>query len=80
MYCTNCKHKYEGNFCPECGAKLVEEPQAGGVSVNLGDANAISGGINVETTNNVQNVDNRVTNIDNTVNNEIGRASCRERV
>lgn len=69
MYCTNCKHKYEGNFCPECGAKLVEEPQPGGVSVNLGDANAISGGINVETTNNVQNVDNRVTNIDNTVNN-----------
>ena len=63
MYCTNCKHKYEGNFCPECGAKLVEEPQPGGVSVNLGDANAISGGINVETTNNVQNVDNRVTNI-----------------
>ena len=39
------------------------------MNINLGDANAISGGVHVETTKNVQNVDNSVTNIDNTVNN-----------
>lgn len=68
MYCPNCKQNFEGKFCPECGTELIEEPQ-GGVNINLGDANAISGGVNVENTTNVQNVDNSVTNIDNTVQN-----------
>lgn len=68
MYCPNCKQNFEGKFCPECGTELIEEPKAG-ASLNLGDANAISGDINVSTTNNTQNVDNSVTNIDNTVHN-----------
>lgn len=69
MYCPNCKQNFEGRFCPECGAKLVEEPETSEVNINLGDANAISGGVNVHTTKNIQNVDNSVTNIDNTVQN-----------
>lgn len=68
MYCPNCKKSFEGKFCPECGTELIEEPMAG-ASLSLGDANAISGDLNVSTTNNVQNVDNSVTNIDNTVKN-----------
>lgn len=47
MYCPNCKQNFEGKFCPECGTKLIEEPSAGGINLNLGDANAISGGINI---------------------------------
>ena len=69
MYCNNCKQSFDGNYCPECGAKLIEEPKDNGMNIALGDANAISGGVNVETTNNVQNVDNSVTNIDNSVKN-----------
>ena len=69
MYCPNCKQHFEGKFCPECGSQLVEEDPNQGLNINLGDANAISGGINVNNTKNVQNVDNSVTNIDNTVQN-----------
>ena len=70
MYCPNCKQNFEGKFCPECGTELIEEPVSG-VNINLGDANAISGGVNVHTTNNVENktFDNSVTNIDNSVHN-----------
>lgn len=69
MYCPNCKQHFEGKFCPECGTQLIEEDSNQGLNINLGDANAISGGINVNNTKNVQNVDNSVTNIDNTVQN-----------
>lgn len=69
MYCPNCNKEYDGKFCPECGTKLIDKPSASGFNINLGDANAISGGVNVESTTNIQNVDNSVTNIDNTVNN-----------
>jgi hypothetical protein len=56
MYCPNCKQEYDGKFCPECGTKLIESPAAGnGVNINLGDANAISGGVNVTNTTNIQN-------------------------
>ena len=24
MYCPNCKQEFDGKFCPECGAKIVE--------------------------------------------------------
>lgn len=68
MYCPNCKQSFEGKFCPECGTELIPGPRDG-ININLGDANAISGGINVESTTNVQNVDNSVTNIDNSVHN-----------
>lgn len=63
MYCTNCNKEYEGKFCPECGTKLIEKPATGGFNISLGDANAISGGINLH--HNVQNVDNSVHNITN---------------
>ena len=47
MYCPNCKQEYDGKFCPECGTKLIEKPATSGVSLNLGDANAISGGVHI---------------------------------
>lgn len=68
MYCPNCKQSFEGKFCPECGSKLIEEPQASGISINLGDANAISGGINITDSHNVYNTDNSVHNVHNVVN------------
>lgn len=65
MYCPNCNQEFEGKFCPECGAKLIEKPSAGVLNINLGDANAISGGINLHDSHNVTNVDNSVHNITN---------------
>lgn len=48
MYCPNCKKELSGKFCPECGTPLVEKPiQKGNPFVNLGDANAINGNLNV---------------------------------
>ena len=55
MYCPNCKQEYEGKFCPECGTKLIEKPDTSGVSLNLGDANAISGGLHVSDSHAVHN-------------------------
>ena len=56
MYCPNCKQEYDGEFCPECGTKLFEKPAASGVSLNLGDANAISGGLHVSDSHDVHNI------------------------
>ena len=57
MYCPNCRREYDGKFCPECGTKLVEQPATGGstsgVNLNLGDANAISGGVHISNVSNV---------------------------
>ena len=67
MYCPNCKQEYEGKFCPECGTKLIENPSGeSGVSLNLGDANAISGGLHVSDSHAVHNEDKSVHNITNT--------------
>lgn len=60
MYCPNCKQEYDGKFCPECGTKLIEKHIDSGVSVNLGDANAISGGLHVSDSHNVHNEDKSV--------------------
>ena len=67
MYCPNCKQEYDGRFCPECGTKLIEKPAVpGGVNLQLGDANAISGGLHVSDSHDVSNIDNSVHNITNT--------------
>lgn len=66
MYCPNCNKHYEnGKFCPECGTKLIEKPAPSGVSLNLGDANAISGGLHVSDSHAVHNEDRSVHNITN---------------
>ncbi len=76
MICPQCNNHYEdGKFCPDCGVPLIEEtPQqnASGVSLNLGDANAISGGVHLADSHDVHNIQNTSnTTVDNshTVNN-----------
>ena len=68
MYCPNCNKEYEGKFCPECGTMLIEKPSADGFNLNFGDANAISGGINLSDSHNVHNEDKSVHNISNVSN------------
>lgn len=78
MICPNCKTKYPiGNkFCSACEdengmpIRLVEEQQtAGDVNLEIGDANAISGGINVSDSHNVHNENKSVHNINQVTNN-----------
>lgn len=59
MYCPKCNQNHDGKFCPEYGTPLIEKPASqGGFNLNLGDANAISGGVNLSDSHNVTNVDN----------------------
>ena len=78
MYCPNCKTKYPSGhkFCSACEdengmpIRLVEEQQtAGGFNLKFGDANAISGGVNLSDSHNVHNEDKSVHNISNVTNN-----------
>jgi len=77
MYCEKCKQKYDGNFCPECGSKLIPEPvSAGANAVDMSNA-AVMGNVNMSDSHNVLNEDhsvhnnNSVSNVSNsnTVNN-----------
>jgi len=66
MYCPNCKKEYDGRFCPECGTQLIESPDCrGNFNLNLGDANAISGGIHLADSHNIHNEDKSVHNVTN---------------
>ena len=59
MYCPKCNQEQDGKFCPECRTPLIDKPASqGGFNLNLGDANAISGGVNLSDSHNVTNVDN----------------------
>lgn len=70
MICPQCNKQYEnGKFCPDCGVLLIEEtPQqnTSGISLSLGDANAISGGLHVNDSHAVHNEDKSIHNITNT--------------
>lgn len=52
MYCPNCNQELDGNFCPECGAKLVEKPEGNDSErINLNfRSTAVKGNINVSDT------------------------------
>lgn len=54
MYCPKCNQEQDGRFCLECGTPLIEKPASqGGFNIHLGDANAISGGVNLTDSRNV---------------------------
>ena len=79
MYCPGCKKEYpvdfQGKYCIECGAKLVESPQSENTGVNIGGEAAIMGGLNV-TTNELHNTttyDQRVINTKTVTNNIVER-------
>ena len=69
-HCPICNAKYEsGRFCLDCGEPLVDDaPAAAGMSLNLGDGNAISGGVKMNDSHNVSNIDQRVINTSNVSN------------
>lgn len=76
--CPKCHREYEGGrFCNDCGALLIyKQPslqQRGGFNLSLGDANAISGGVNmsdnhsINTTSNVDShnvITNNITQVE----------------
>ena len=67
--CPNCNKEWPDEFlaCPLDGTALVPKPQqSAGFSLNLGDANAISGGINMSDNHSVSNntVNTTTSNVD----------------
>lgn len=66
-YCPKCNIERDGGFCPDCGTRLIEKPEANDIpGINLGDGNAISGGLNVNASKSIHNEDRSVHNIQNT--------------
>ena len=57
--CPQCQKEYndEAGFCSQCGARLVAKPAPVNPVLNLGDANAISGGISINQSKTVQHHD-----------------------
>ena len=67
--CPKCKKEWPDDFmaCPLDGTALISTPQqSAGFSLNLGDANAISGGVNMSDNHSVSNntVNNTTSNVD----------------
>ena len=56
--CPNCQEVFDDNhgFCSNCGSRLVENSNAN-PTLNLGDANAISGGVNINQSKNITSHD-----------------------
>lgn len=59
--CPQCHKTYEaGKFCLDCGVPLIEQqtaqqPLGGGFKLDFGDANAISGGVNMSDNHSISN-------------------------
>ena len=77
MRCPHCNNHYDSRvLCPACGTPLVDDAPQGaapGISLNFGDANAVSGGVHVtdaRVDNSVHNtVNNTTNNVTQTINN-----------
>ncbi len=56
--CPNCQEVFDDNhaFCSSCGSRLVEMEKSA-PTLNLGDANAISGGVNINQSKNITSHD-----------------------
>lgn len=56
--CPNCLEVYDDNhgFCSNCGSRLVDDVELDPI-LNLGDANAISGGVNINRSKNITSHD-----------------------
>lgn len=75
--CPNCHEEFDSKFklCPMCGSALVDMPESTGATLNLGDANAISGGLtmsdNHSVSHNTVNTSTNTVDSHNIINNHI---------
>ena len=53
--CPNCQEVFDDNhgFCSNCGSRLIAMTEPPKTEINLGDANAISGGVNINQSKNI---------------------------
>ena len=61
-HCPNCNEELDKDyaFCPYCGQPVPKTDKAAGMSLNVGDAAAISGGVHLSDSHNTSNIDQRV--------------------
>ena len=57
--CPNCQTEFDDShgFCSNCGSRLVDNYGSVDPVLNLGDANAISGGVNINQSKNITSHD-----------------------
>ena len=57
--CPNCQEVFDDNhgFCSNCGSRLIAMTEPPKTELNLGDANAISGGVNINQSKNITSHD-----------------------
>ena len=53
--CPNCQTEFDDShgFCSNCGSRLVDKQEFANPALNLGDANAISGGVSINQSKNI---------------------------